>query len=42
MVIQLSGPAGSGKTHSIKNLVRKYPNEVYYINADGKPLTFTG
>ena len=41
-VVQLTGAPGTGKTYSIKRLVEKYPDSVYYINADGKPLAWAG
>jgi predicted AAA+ superfamily ATPase len=40
--MQITGPAGSGKTFGIKQLVKKYPGQVYYVNCDGKPLSYAG
>lgn len=37
-IIQVTGPPSSGKTFSLKSLVEKYPNCLYVINADNKPL----
>ncbi len=42
IVCQVSGPPGSGKSRSVKGLADKYPGEIYYINADKKPLTWAG
>lgn len=36
--VQISGHPSTGKSHSAKGLTEMYPNGVYYINADGKPL----
>lgn len=38
-VVQLTGPAGTGKTRSAVDLDSK---STYYINADGKPLAWAG
>ena len=42
LAIQITGTPGSGKTFSLKSLVAKFPNEVYYINADRKPMPWAG
>lgn len=43
VVVQLSGHAGQGKSYSIKSLTEKYKsNEIFYINADNKPLSWAG
>lgn len=46
-VAQLTGKSKTGKTHSIKQLVvgeysSLYKDAVYYINADQKPMAWTG
>ena len=41
-VVQLTGGPGTGKTFSMKSLTEKYPDSVYYINCDGKPLAWAG
>lgn len=42
IAVQVTGPAGSGKTFALRALVEKYPSGVYYINADKKPLPWAG
>jgi DNA transposition AAA+ family ATPase len=42
IVCQVSGQAGTGKTYAVKGLIEKYPDQVYFINADKKPMTWAG
>ncbi len=42
IVCQVSGLPGSGKTYAVKGLAEMYPGQVYFINADQKPVTWAG